>query len=87
MQKGSHNIHLVEFEVLYSDCGEHDTDRRELDEGGIRFSIVHPMHLTAALGDYANLRAGVLESEDVHARENIHVGGPLNIGPSAIPSD
>ncbi len=26
------------------------------------------MHLTAALGDYANLRAGVLESEDIHAR-------------------
>ncbi len=42
---------LVEFEVLYSDCGEHDTDRRELDDEGIRFSIVHLMHLTAALGD------------------------------------
>ncbi len=60
MQKGSHNIHLMEFEVLYSDCGERDTDRRELDDGGIRFSIVHPMHLTAALGDYANIMAGVL---------------------------
>ncbi len=62
----------------------HDTNRRELDARAIRFSIVHSMHLTAALGDYANLRVRVLESEDIHELENVHVGGPL---PTAIPRD
>ncbi len=66
-KKGIQNIHLVEFELLHGNRSKHDTDRRELDDGGIRFSLVLPMHLTAALSDYANLRARVSESEDIHA--------------------
>ncbi len=74
VQKGSHSIHLVEFEVPHGDGGEHDTDRREPNEGGIRFATVHPIHLTAALGDYANLRARVRESEKyMHGRTYMSV--------------
>ncbi len=51
VQEGCHNIHPVQFEVLYGNCCEHDADRRELDDRGIRLSVVHPYEPVGSLGD------------------------------------
>ncbi len=37
------------------------------------FPVVHPMHLATTLGYDANFRSGVLERENVHARQEFHV--------------
>ncbi len=45
----------------------------ELDDRGIRLSVVHPMNLSAAFGDDTCLGARVLECKDVHTRKNVHI--------------
>ncbi len=73
VEERGEDIHLVQLEVIDSDRSEHDTRRGELDDRGIRFPIFHPMHLAKTYGYDAKFRSGVLERENVHARQDVHV--------------
>ncbi len=77
VQERSDDIHLVQLEVIDSGLSEHDTHKGELGHRGIRFSIVHPMHLAATLGYDTNFGPESLSAKTYIQCRSFMFGGRL----------